>query len=540
MRAFYSSSRRNFLILALTLTLLSSCSLFGRGGVVPETQPDDNVLDKRVGIVTTPIEQGMLNAQSDFLLMTDNGEKILINSVSINLKRYKGRRIEAEGRLDTARQILDVESVTSLGQETLTKKIYQDGELGVRLTIPSLWVATKEQNALGVTKLTITPYEVTPEELISVDRITIERSENNQRLSSRQWLNLDEFFRPQTPVTSEAPLFQQSTIGATQLAAVKKSTALGDKIEFYVQRDTYIYIITHSTVGDADKDTYRNAFYDMVNTFDFIPFGQDVGTTTPTLSSNVEVVPPLVVPQTTMTSLNKEPSAELQKVFIASVQKNIATLAYEAPDEGKSWSVTSVDFVYDDVTTPERFSALYVTYSDGTQMRKMLLSVIDTEKPEAMVKVAYFKPGVSTDWSVIEGTDTAKNKDRIAVVVGSNKSVAVKKGMQLITSKSYKINFQIPAAWYWQWSGDRYEMSNKPLTGAQSDVVMSLLRNPSADVTKDLKTIDQINGREAREGSGASAEYHLLCVTGAQTYCLSFLDLNLRTQAIDILASIEE
>lgn len=258
-------------IVLIALLFLSGCAFLTRKEPVPAATPQELVLQKKIGVVSTAEAEQIQTPLAFFYLVAENGEKIALESATVNLRRYKKRRVEAEGHLNNEKTIFLADTVTSLGQETDVKTSYADPEMGVRFDYPSLWELHATKNAAGISTITITPYEIEESDLPNVDVITVERSQNNQRLSAREWLLLDEEYRSTDPM--DTSVYQASSLGSSSLAAVKKTSSDTATVEFFVSRDLFIYRLSHRTINDSEKDLYRNAFYDLVLSFNFIPFG---------------------------------------------------------------------------------------------------------------------------------------------------------------------------------------------------------------------------------------------------------------------------
>ncbi len=559
--------RKILFSLVIVLVIASSgCTFFWQKEEVPVAPPVEVQLEKKVGLVSTPTEQGLLTAPSQFVLVTDLGEKVFLDSVSVNLKRYTKRRIEVEGKWNDGRTVFMVDNSTSLGHETETKQSYMDTEMGIKFQYPSVWILKNEKNIAGQQKIIITPYDVTESELPSVDNIIVERSENNHKQTARLWLNLDDQYRSKDPLETNIT-YQQSIVGVAQLEGVKKTFGSGDKVEFYVPRDTFMYRFTHTTVNDADKDLYRNAFFNIVASFEFVPFmaGQATAgiTTTP---EKLEIKPEVKLPDASLSDLaekelaaRKEAEAAaaakkaeqdalvanqgIKQTLIDYIKQNISTLAPEAAANG-SWSVSTVEFAYPE-GKPEEYNAVYVIYRDSKDSRKILLNIPDKLSPSSMVRVAYFKPGSVSDWELADGTDSAKSSEKAVVPVSTGGlAVTVKKGMRLLESRTFGISIQYPSNYYWAFEGGAYCFGGAPIK-ADTVCTVSLLKNPAVDkLAPSMVSDGEVGGRPATSGSvtraGVFEEYDV-CVQARDKYCLAVNSgLVSAAAAKDMLSTIVE
>lgn len=519
--------KKTFLIISVAVLLLSSCSLFSKKEEVPQAGPVEIQNEKKLGLITTAKEQNLLVDGDQFVLLTDSGEKIFINSISVNLKKYKKRRVEIDGRFSGDKNVFNVENIASIGNEMQVKQSYMNSSMGIKFNYPSIWVLQEQKNVFGLRKILITPYELNENESNSIDNIAIELSENNKKLSSREWLNLNDKYEP-TDAFDKNNIYQQSFIGVGQLSAVKKTSGTSDKVEFFINRDAFIYRFAYFTINDADKDIYRNAFYDLVGSFEFIPFGtspsgeisskKETNSTEPTKSlselaaeKKLEIEKAKEVQKKAeeeslkvqLESQKAEAQANAKQIFADYIKKNISSFAKEPASLGGTWFVQSIEFAYLE-GHPDEFNAIYVVYEDGHDLRKILLSVLDRTKPETMEVGAYFKPGDTTDWTLSEGTDTAKGNEKFIVKIANGEiETVVKKGMQILDAKNFKIHLQYPSSWYWAYINDSYMFSNKSVT---ADNVLLKLTKDSAPVAQDFI-------KECKE-----LEIGKFCLTGGKDY----------------------
>lgn len=479
-----------FILMAI---LLGGCSLFSRQEEIPPTPPAEVKLEKKIGLVSTAEAQEVQNPLTPHMLVTETGEKFFIESVSVNLKRYVKRRVAAEGRLNDEKTVFLVESVTSLGNETQVKDLYQNASFGLKFQYPSLWSIRVSENIVGQKKILITPYEVSDEELETVDAITIERSENNKRLSPREFLGLDEQYRSSDPV--DTAVYQKSSLGSAALEAVKKTRLDSSLVEFFVSRDTYIYRFAHRTQNDADKDLYKNAFFELVASFEFIPFGKEeavvkpaekISPTPPPPASLSELATPVITERketeekARLDAEAAKASADLaasRKLFTDYIEAHIFQLIPDPQQLATGMTVLQIEFVAPE-NEPENFNAVYVVY-DYSGLKKVLLSVSDRIKPESMTRLASYKRGETQDWELIEGMDTVKGSEKTIVKLNNGESSAtvVKKGMTLLDAKSFKVKIQYPSSWYWAYQNKGYSFSDKPVSGA--NVLIYFIKDPT-------------------------------------------------------------
>lgn len=535
--------------LVTTLFIFSGCVFFQKQGAIPVVNQGEIELEKKIGIVTSPIEEGMLNALAPWLLVTDTAEKIFVDSLSIHLKRYKKRRIEAEGKWNDAKTVFFIEQVTSLTQDTQTKTTYRSPPLGISFQYPSLWELKEAVNTI-----TITPYEVLPKE--RSDTFIIERRENPKKLSPREWLSLDEKYQPFLPgLDDKNYAYQKNSIGIGLYDAVKK-TSLDGKIEFFISRDTFLYHVSHDSIGDSDRDLYQNAFFDLIASFEFIPFGPPLPSSKPvtlkkSLSAGSTAAQEMSLQDRAQKliqekqakqeksdqeeALKKKQAAlkEIRKTFLTYIKEHIFDFISEPSQQTVGVTIEELEFALRE--DQESFSGIYVIYQHGQELKRILLKVPDETKPQNMVRVASFRRGKMADWDLIEGTDIEKNSDRaIMKATGDVLSVnIVKKGLKLIEAKSFKIKIQYPASWYWVYVSNGYSFSTKPVTA--SNVFIRLTKN--SDTPSQIKEIPEINGKRAFES--LSNNILTLCLEAKALYCLTG-NLSYRQIMMQMIQTLEE
>lgn len=463
-------------LLLIIIVLISGCAFFQKKEEVPSAAQSEISIEKKIGLVSTSQDQGLLTAPSPFLLISDSGEKTFLASLSVNLKRYLKRRVEVEGNFNEASAVFEVQNVASLGNETLVKSDFNSTDFGLKFQYPSVWVLKETKNAAGETSIQIAPYEVSDEEILQVDRIAITRTENNKRLAVREWLNLDEQYRSKDPLETGS-IFQQSSISATNLEAVKKTT--GDRIDFYVGRDTYIYVFSHVTQNDSDFDLYRNAFYNLVQSFEFIPFSKAAQSSSVAQQTVAAQTPAATISELATEELAKRKLAEdkrladaavaergealsvLRKQFIDYITANIFELSGEPQQMATGMKVLEIAFA-NPQGQPDAFSAIYVTYRFGNPEKKMVLQVFDIAKPETMKRAGVYAKGETVDWKLIDGEDPAKGSEKTVIsLVGDTAPLTILKGMTLLDAKAFKIKIQYPSNMYWRYQDELYIFSSK-------------------------------------------------------------------------------
>lgn len=416
-------SRTIFISCMLVLVLLGAgCSLFSKKEIIPQAKEEEKLLDKRTGVIEVQLDASTRKIKH--VLKTENEEIITLTSLGIDLNRSVGRKVQVEGMYDIGEQSMEVEYVTTLSSELSTKKEYLNTIMGLSLSYPASWFVDETRVQKEATVM-IYPYSVPEIERSTIDEVIIMRRDNPSKKIPKEWLSLDEFFRSTQP-DAAAYSYQESMVGKKQYAGVKAVSMTPYQVIFYVQRDTHMYEFIFNSRIASEKTLNENAFYEIITSFDFIPFN----------STSIGV------------SQNQFPTViENQKFDYTFYQKALSqgglqTIAPEASKNG-TWAITTYEFVITDENSAP--IGVYIDYSDGTDERRLYLTYTDSKDPNSFVKQAYFIPGNNSTWTLKDGVDSGKGMKRISITSENNESIVLQAGMQLIYSRSFKGSFQIPA-----------------------------------------------------------------------------------------------
>ena len=86
---------RKILIPALIVPVfLSSCTFFQKKEEVPTRRKRNSSLKTLLGLISDAKDQNLMTENNPFMLVTDGSERIFIDSVSVNLKRYKSAELK--------------------------------------------------------------------------------------------------------------------------------------------------------------------------------------------------------------------------------------------------------------------------------------------------------------------------------------------------------------------------------------------------------------------------------------------------------------
>ena len=358
------------------------------------------------------------------------------------------------------------------------------------------------------------------------------RLNNTERTSAREWLKLDELFRP-TKESAMAYTYQESIIGKQQYLAVKTIAASPYQVNFWVQREVHMYQIAFDSRQAEEKNAAENAYYELISSFDFVPFTDSaIGTvitpslTTATTSSTL----PSLLPSGELAPTAQNPTSQYSdNTFLTQYEK-----ALSSNTDAFKGAVTKYEFVIKDENSPP--TGVYITYTDGADSKRTYVEYSDSKNPETFVEKATFTLGTVGNWVLASGTDTGKGFSKV-VVNPTNSTVSVTQaGMQLIDSRLFKARFQVPAKWYWSITPDGYAFDSKPLqAGKEPMLVLSNETGVAAGTgvtTPAGKAVIQ----------SFVGEKQALCMTfPKKNYCLLYTDTALdQNTLLSILDSIIE
>lgn len=517
-------------LLLLVLMSAQGCSLFDKKEIIPPAQEQEKVLDKRTGTI-----QMQLDAQTKkvtYVLSTENGESITLESIAINLDRYTGRKVEVQGIYESRELKMQVEDVTTLSDELSVKKDYMNGAMGLSLQYPQNWLV--DELHVGEGELDIVPYNLPSEERVGIDMMSVKRMDNPLKRTPAEMLTLDEFFRPMPPKVAEAGVvYQESLIGKKQYSAVKETKSNPRVVSFYVQRDTHMYMFGFYSANTTDTTKNENAFYELVNSFDFIPFNSNsIGISTPSVAL------PTTNPPASIAIGEPNPATPAQG---EEGYKSFNYVAYQRdlnrekllPAGYSAQDYTEIAYEYTleaDNMTP---NGVYVTYTNEKPIRVYYVYT-DLKNTASAVYKARFDQ-VDGVWVLKDGVNSGKGKAILRTWPEENaQKILIKAGMQLIQSKRLKADFQVPGSWYWGLTPEGYAFDSKPLSTREPIAVLSNELKAPEDAA--IKTTE--SGFAYSMGVAPDGKNILCSNVSTSTFCIRFTDSALVSAMLGILESI--
>lgn len=240
---------------------------------------DDVPMDRRIGTISS-LGTVPGTTQGTHLLKLDDGDTILLKSLSINLddSKYRDEVVEVRGILTYAKgekPLMEVQSIDILESYEMetTKapewKTYSGALYSIRYRDD--FVMEKDSDGVTFTKTieedddtaadeSMTQESEMEEPLKDVVSITVTSKEEDQDLTSFLSLESDET----NDLLAEG--FTKSKVGPHNLEAYKKST--DESLTFYVEGDANFYTLSFTPSEHPDALKNENIFYEMLATFE--------------------------------------------------------------------------------------------------------------------------------------------------------------------------------------------------------------------------------------------------------------------------------
>ncbi len=132
-----------------------------------------------------------------------------------------------------------------------------------------------------------------------------------------------------------------------------------------------------------------------------------------------------------------------------------------------------------------------IVYTEDKEKRKLTYRYeIDKNNDPVLKQIAYFEPGVSTDWVLKEGENIQAGKAK--TIVKDNDSIEIIEGYRELINKRLNFSTQYPANWYFAGlQSDRDELiykfgfSDKPLDESKPFVFLEIVAGDLDSITKD-------------------------------------------------------
>lgn len=273
-------SLHRFFLLALLCSgmalLFAGCQAQSSGHVDIDAAP----LDRRIGMIKSL--GANISGQGTHILQLDDGDTVLLKSLSINLgeSRYQMGLVEVRGLItytNDARPLMEVMNIDVLDiepedeKEALEWKDYSNTEYGFLLRARSDFTVKESIGGVrlereirledGETLDVMTDVTESESEDVPVDvvEITTEKRAEGENLAS--FLGLKDL----ESSTLLGKGMTMSRVGS--YAAVKKMGGTEGDITFYVESDDLFYTLAFTSGDKADSLEGENLFFEILNTF---------------------------------------------------------------------------------------------------------------------------------------------------------------------------------------------------------------------------------------------------------------------------------
>ncbi|PIQ77739.1 hypothetical protein COV82_03040 [Candidatus Peregrinibacteria bacterium CG11_big_fil_rev_8_21_14_0_20_46_8] len=465
---------RTFGLFMVIAVLLSGCLGFAKKQEVPEVTQDELPVAEFTALLQSSEDAGIVGAAGPYFIISAENERVFIShSATVNLPRYVGRTVQLKGIFDEEGVVV-VDTLNSLSNETSRKSLYTDAALGLKFQYPELWKLDKSADAAGRTVLEIAAYDVPEDKRDAVDLITIERTENNKKQTAQEWLGLSEELTSSKP-SDEGAVFQVSYIGANQLEAVKRTEGEAniELVEFYVPRDVYMYRFAHRAVDAAERDMYRNAFFELVASFEFVALKADAKEVTNKIEDETDPnePKPVVMPKPTpepQDNTDDDPS-ENDETSSTTATEQIRNAVIAATRNSFEGAPIRYEFVADG----KNVQYFYVVYrDDDDELVRDLLYLEEANRADSKIsEAAHFVEGSVSDWKLESGEDTQRGKAIVVINVSDDsvsEAIEVKEGYRLLELSRLGVSMQYPKNMYWAHNSGVYYFDTKPISGTNN------------------------------------------------------------------------
>jgi len=470
----------------------TSCSWFGSDDNKAETRFENNVQEKRTGILKSL--GGISVGEGTHLLELDNGSTIRLRSLNIDLnnKKYLSSRVEIRGPIVTTndgKSLMDVQSIDLAEDKEEEKTIvgietpYTNADLGIHLIYLDSWKLNEEDSRLVFTA---------PSDNQTADLVTVEKIPNPQKKSLEDFL--------QVPSDESGLLssgYTQTLVGTDHLNGLKKESKDRNKIDVWLTRGSDIYQFEFIGLDTPNVAKNRNTFFSMIASFKFVGIvKEDLADKTITeedlpkkdTSEETKTKPETDTQNNLTPEESDTPTIDTKKTTTDStdnynlvaqyISKQINNIVPET-SENESWKTYSFEFADPNY--------VYVNYSDGTDKKRILLSYNDKSTNFDINVEAYFKLGETTSWERVSGENPVENAKKTLVNLNSKnatESTVVKKGYRYFESLPYDFLAQYPSGWYFSGTGGNgevlhhYGFSNEPVENGNELVSIDIVKGP--------------------------------------------------------------
>lgn len=471
--------------------LLTACSRQNR----EEPQSVDEYSTQQYIGVLKPLGVKIDNKATHFLELS-SGEVIYVysNFYNLNSKKFLNKRVETRGILipgnEGEKNTLEIDTMYVLEEEEEEWILSTNEQYEVSFQYPPFLEELSAGNAqmFGAEKDVVTG--------MYNERIGSIVYDNQEKTSLQEWTTKNGY-----PAERIVPVRFGKDAAINGLKYVSED---GNKVYFFATHKDFIYEMNHVSESQNSLDKYRNIFYEIVDTFEFlVPEDNQAEEQSAEESVKEEVqatndeqadekkqddtqsqqeTPEETAIEGENTDLQKtesetnetgQESTKEKNAVVAYVSSHINELAPEKSSDEKGFLVSVFEFVQPNY--------VYVEYNDSSAARKALLQyTLDQDTELKIINaeiVGYFIPGEEKDWALKEGSNPVSDKSREVVHLDTSGTIAgsfsVEQGYRYFESAAYKFKAQYPSNWYYAGTSGVYRFSNKPIV-SDTDQLVSL------------------------------------------------------------------
>lgn len=363
-----------------------------------------------------------------FLEMDD--KKLPLSSLIVNLSdsKYLNKQVEVKGLVKESsnkEEFLEVETIKIVGDDVAegSWEVYKSANLGFKIAYKNNW--TLDETAKDQVVF------VSPEG-VSGDKVTVARK------AAAKDADL-----PTTAIKFYGSKAQQATtskIGKDNMEALKLTADKDKDITYVLKRYEWAYIITFDGVSESTIVENKNVFHEMLLDFQFQGLTESASTTEST-TNNTDL-------------------STAQNAVLGAVKSSASSWSSDLPAD---FQFLQAEFVGDNY--------VFINLRGSIEDKRYLLKYTYANNQFSGVEVvAKYKPGVTTDWELEEGSNPVAGQEKVVVnykFTGELNVSTLKAGYRYFESSKYGFKMQYPAAWYYsssaKESGYHFGFSDKPV-----------------------------------------------------------------------------
>ncbi len=260
--------KKSYIVLISSFFLL--LSVFAISGCVSNDNDnglkiDDFPLDRRIGSIVS-LGTATTSSHGTHLLKMDDGDTILLKSVSINLEdaKFKDKFVEVKGVLTEVegdKPIMEVINIDVIENHVVEESAVTSwkpwtGDL-FQINYMDDFEVDASENSVSFTKIVVNDVS----EMKDVVLISFEKKDGKETLADKLGISIDE------SSSSISNGLIESKIGRQNITAYKKGNPGDSMLVYYAEDDSYFYTISFEAGNKDDQLKSENIFYEMLSSF---------------------------------------------------------------------------------------------------------------------------------------------------------------------------------------------------------------------------------------------------------------------------------